>query len=96
VFSWLNKAVTESDNKTPCILRILSTVTGILYHAAVFSGLYLGAIHLDMASIGLYLQHMVTLTGTAGGAIGVKSILKGDAPAPLTSKFVSPDEDRQV
>ena len=76
---FLKKMFSESDNSTPCPVRIGSGVTAFIYHIAAVIGVWLGVIHLDMASMGMYLQHMVTLIGTTGASVGVKSVLKGDA-----------------
>lgn len=75
----LNNIFSESDNSTFCPVRVGAGITAALYHVGAVIGVFVGAIHLDIASMGLYLQHMVTLIGATGASVGVKSVLKGDA-----------------
>jgi hypothetical protein len=71
--------LTESDNQTICPVRAATAVAGALYHAAAAYGVYAGSVHIDIASLGQYMNHMMTLVGVGGGAIGAKSVMKGDA-----------------
>ena len=73
------QAITERDNATACPVRVSVVATGLLYHVGAIVGIALHSMTLDMATLGLYVQHMGMLAGIAGGAIGVKSALKGDA-----------------
>ena len=75
----LKNIFSESDNSTLCPVRVGAGITAFLYHVAAVIGAVIGVIHLDMATLGMYLQHMVTLIGTTGASVGVKSVLKGDA-----------------
>ena len=77
--SWLAHLFTEPDNTTVCPVRVIGLASGALYHAAAAGGIATGAIHLDIASLGQYLQHMSVLAGTMGVATGAKSIMNGDA-----------------
>ena len=76
----LMNLITEGDNSTVCPVRVGSTIVGFLYHVAIVAGVYLEHLHLDMASLGQYIQHMMVLIGTMAAGIGAKSVLKGDAP----------------
>ena len=77
--NFLQKLFSEADNETPCPVRIAAGITNFGYHLGAAVGIYMGAIHLDIVTIGLYIQHMVTLIGVGGLSIGTKSLMKGDA-----------------
>lgn len=75
----IRKLFSEPDNETPCPVRIATGLTNIVYHVAAMFGIYLGILHLDISTLGMYLQHMATLIGVGSISIGTKSIMKGDA-----------------
>lgn len=75
----LTHLLTEKDNRTMCPVRSATALTAITYHAAAVAGVVLGQVHLDIATLGQYLQHMATLIGVGGTTVGVKSALKADA-----------------
>ena len=75
----LKKLFTESDNQTPCPVRVAAGATNVIYHMAAIAGVYIGAIHLDIVTLGQYLQHMATLIGVSGATVGAKSMMRGDA-----------------
>ena len=76
---FIKKLFSEADNQTPCPVRIAAGLANVGYHIGALVGIYAGAIHLDITTLGLYLQHMATLIGVGGLSIGTKSIMKGDA-----------------
>lgn len=71
---------TEPDGISYCPVRISSALCAIIYHTMAGIGCVVSTIHLDIATLGLYLQHMATLIGVASASVGAKAILKGDAP----------------
>ena len=79
IFDVLQHALTEKDNATFCPVRIGGVTTGVLYHIAAGVGVLMHSVTLDMASLGMYIQHMMTLVGVSGATIGVKSVMKADA-----------------
>ena len=76
---WLKHMLTEGDNSTFCPVRVATAIVGVIYHAAAVAGIYFDAIHLDIVTLGQYLQHMVTMIVGGGATVGVKSVLKADA-----------------
>lgn len=70
---------TERDGETLCPVRVGSGLAGMVYHAAAVLGFSIGDIHLDINTLGTYLQHMVLLIGVGGATVGAKSLMKGDA-----------------
>jgi hypothetical protein len=79
MFEALKKMLTEGDNTTPCPVRVATAITAFLYHAGATVGLVMHDMHLDMATLGQYIQHMALLIGAGGGTVGLKSALKADA-----------------
>jgi hypothetical protein len=75
----IRKLFTEPDNQTPCPVRVLTGIAALTYHAGAAAGICVGALHLDIATLGAYLQHMAMLIGVGGASVGAKSVLKGDA-----------------
>ncbi len=73
------KILTESDNVTPCPVRIGTTIATALYHLGVLVGMDLGTIGITMTTMGLYVNQVMTLLGVGGTVVGVKSVLKADA-----------------
>ncbi len=71
--------LTERDNSTVCPVRVILLGAIVVYHVAAIVGVCLGQMHLDMPALGDYLQHMSVVMLAAGGSIGAKSVLKGDA-----------------
>lgn len=71
--------LTERDNATVCPVRVILVGAIAVYHLAAVVGVCIGQMRLDMPSLGDYLQHMCLVMGAAGGSIGVKSVLRGDA-----------------
>ena len=76
----LSNLITEPDNVTLCPVRLIVWIGVAGYHLGILWGVYAAAIKADMPSIGLYVQHIVTLAGIGGLAVGGKSLMKGDAP----------------
>jgi len=75
----IQQLITEKNNETVCPVRVATTIAATIYHAAAVAGVYFGSIHIDMAALGQYLTHMVTLIAGGGATVGVKSVLKADA-----------------
>lgn len=74
------QTITEPDGVTLCPVRITALAAVAGYHSLVA---YLVAIQrtpLTMADCGLYAQHMAILGSALGGAVGAKSLMKGDTP----------------
>jgi hypothetical protein len=80
--AWRN-ATTERDNSTTCPVRIGAVATAGVYHVAAVWMVIGQSTHLDIATLGAYVQHMCTLIGVTGGAIGAKSLMKADAPCSI-------------
>ena len=77
--SILANVLTEGDNKTHCPVRLGTSISAALYHVAAVVGAYMGSIHIDIATLGQYLQHMSLLFGVTGLAVGAKAIMGADA-----------------
>lgn len=75
----IKQMLTERDNATTCPVRVIIALGVVIYHLGAGFGVALGSIHIGMAELGQYVQHMMTVVGVSGGALGVKSVLKGDA-----------------
>ena len=60
-------------------MRLGSIGVALVYHVAAMWMVFGQHTTVDMGTLGAYVQHMCYLIGTAGAAIGVKSVLKGDA-----------------
>lgn len=71
--------LTERDNATVCPVRVILLGAIVVYHVAAVVGVCIGQLRIDMPSLGDYLQHMSIVMLAAGGSIGAKSALKGDA-----------------
>ena len=78
IAAW-KQATTEGNNTTTCPVRLGLVGTVVIYHAAAAWMVFGQGTSMDMAILGQYVQHMATVIGTAGAAIGVKSLMKGDA-----------------
>lgn len=76
----LLQTLTEPDGVTVCPLRVTALVAVAGYHSLI--GYMVGFQHvaLTMSDCGLYITHLTTAGLGFGGAIGAKSVLKGDAP----------------
>lgn len=76
----LLQTLTEPDGVTLCPLRVTALVAVAGYHALI--GYMVGFQHvaLTMPDCGLYITHLTAAGLGFGGAIGAKSVLKGDAP----------------
>lgn len=72
--------LTEADNTTLCPVRVAAFIVGALYHAAAAWGIFHNDLQFDIATLGQYMQHMMTLVGIGGLSVGAKSLMKGDAP----------------
>lgn len=72
---------TEPDNVTFCPTRIAIGAANLAYHGAAAAGFFVGQLHLDIATLGQYVQHMTMLIGFGTTAIAVKSKAGGDANA---------------
>ena len=70
---------TEKDGSSYCPVRISGSIVSVIYHLAAASGVYLGSVHLDMASLWQYIQHMLALILAMAGGVSVKSVSKADA-----------------
>lgn len=79
MFDTIKQLFSEPNNTTPCPVRVLAGVTALTYHASAAAGIWHGSLHLDIATLGAYMQHMTMLIGVGGAAVGAKSVLKGDA-----------------
>jgi hypothetical protein len=69
---------TEPDGESFCPVRLAAGLANVTYHAAAAAGIYMGQLHLDIATLGQYLQHMSMLIGVGGVSVGAKSVMKGD------------------
>lgn len=75
----IKQMLTERDGTTTCPVRVSTGLVAMLYHLAAVIGCWTNQIHLDIGSLGQYLQQMTILIAASGAAVGVKSALKGDA-----------------
>jgi hypothetical protein len=82
MMEFMKKLFSEADNQTPCPVRVAAGISNVIYHLAAVAGICMGSIHLDISTLGQYLQHMATLIGVGGVSVGAKSIMKADANAP--------------
>jgi hypothetical protein len=72
---------TEPDGATLCPTRVAGGLAISGYHGLL--GFMLAHQHymLTIADLGQYSQHMTILGSAVGVAVGIKSVLKGDASA---------------
>jgi hypothetical protein len=77
----LRNLLTEPDGVTFCPVRMCLAAAGTFYHAGAAWMVFGQHTPIDMALLGLYVQHMSTLAATCAASVGAKSILKADAPS---------------
>ena len=78
VAAWKD-ATTERDGETKCPVRLGAIGTTAIYHAAAVWMVFGQETKIDIAMLGLYIQHMSMLIGVGALGIGAKSVMKGDS-----------------
>lgn len=78
----INRMLTERDNQTHCPFRVGGAGIVLVYHVAVVWMVVGQHVAIDMAQMGLYIQHMCTLIGVGALSVGAKAVMKADAPTP--------------
>lgn len=70
----------ESDNITPCPVRIVAAIAMGIYHFGIIYVVGVEHTVVAFSSLSDYLKDMAILVGATGPAIGLKSYMHGDAP----------------